>query len=275
MFENLTVQQTIIITGFLFIVLMFTLFFIKSLLKDSSIDFNMDTGILSSIPSINLSSEKKKDCKEEKEHLKRNFRNDIQVIINEIIELNERKEYIELIEKYETQLNSAKDYIEKERSLIKKIFLDYFDKKTKKQGQEIGNLASHNDYIVFECVLDIIYFELYKVIRGIVHEEEYVNADPNSIAFNEYINNKIQVLINKEVNILNRKYICFYEVTRTELYKLYKENEDYVRNIFREMFYDMKQSNDLYCKEIRNINSKIKEYPNDYLKRGISSTLVE
>lgn len=273
MLENFTFPQILVLTGFISIILIIFLWYIRKIFSDSNVSFDLKSGILSGLPDISLKQNDKKDSMKEQWDKRRKFVSDVSLIIKEIVDYEKRKRYLDLTEKFETQLNSANDYIEKERGLLRKLFLDLLDKRLRKNKKDVGNIASHNDSIIFELVINYIYYETYNIIRKVVHEEEYIKADINSIAFKEYVDNKIQGIINSENDILNKYYVCYKYVSRTDIYKIYRNNEHIIRNILRDMFYDMKQNNDKYMKEINNITNKINNYLIDYFKRGISLTI--
>ena len=275
MFENFTFEQIMIFTGDVFIILTIFLWYLKKIFTGvENFDIDIKNGILSGLPDINLKSNKnQQQTQEQKNEVKKRFRSDVSFIIKEIVEYEQKRHYLDLKERFETELNSAKDYIERERGILRKEFFDLLEKRLVASGEDTGNIASNNDFIIYEAILNLTYYEVYNIIRDVVHEEEFIYTDINSIAFKEYIDNKIQGIINKEHDILNKYYVCYKYLSRTDVYKFYREKEMCVKNILRNMFYDMKQNSDLYEKEINNIDKKIENYLNDYFKRGISSSV--
>jgi hypothetical protein len=273
MFEELTFTQIMIFTGVVSIILTIFLWYLKKIFaRAENFDLNIKNGILSGLPDINLKSSKnQQQTQEQKNEAKRRFISDVSFIIKEVVEYENRKQYLDLKERFETQLNSAKDYIERERGILRKEFFDLLEKRLAASGEDTGNIASNNDFIIYEAILNFTYYEVYNIIRDVVHEEEFIYTDINSIAFKEYIDNKIQGIINKEHDILNKYYVCYKYLSRTDVYKFYREKETCVKNILRNMFYDMKQNSDLYEKEVNNITKKINDYLINYFKRGISS----
>jgi hypothetical protein len=275
MLENFTFTQILIYTGVISTILIIFLWYLKKIFTSAgNFDLNIKNGILSGFPDINLKNNKnQQQTQEQKEETKRRFISDVSFIIKEVVEYEQRRQYLDLKERFETQLNSAKDYIERERGILRKEFFNLLENRMQENGNNTGNIASNSDFIIYEAILNLTYYEIYNIIRGVVHEEEYINADINSISFKEYINNKIQGIINREHDILNKYYVCYKYLSRTDIYKFYREKENEIKNIFCSMFYDMKQNSDLYEKQVNNIYKKINDYLIDYFKRGISSSV--
>jgi len=260
--NNFSFSQVITLTITFSIIVFIFLYFLKRVMNSSNFKINMKTGEINN-----------KSREEQESVLFKKFLKDVYLIVNKTMELNSRKEYLYLIERVTTQSNIASDYIKRKRAKMQKMFFDRLDKKLKEQGKNTDNITTHKDYLTYTILLDVLFYDTKSILEQVINEEGYIQADILSIDFKEYIQNKIEIIINNDNNILNQYYINVDTLTRTEVYKIYRENEDYFRNSLNDMFYDMKHTNDKYLKTVQGLDRYLRNYIETYISKGPEAAL--
>lgn len=261
--NSFSFEQVITLTITFSVILFIFLYFLRRVMSSSNFKINMKTGEINN---------KRKEENPEEQNFKK-FLKDVYLIVNKTIEINSTKEYVYLRERVKTQNNIAADYIKKKRAKMEKLFLDRLDEKLRKENKSIDNLTTHKDFMTYTILLEILFHETNSILYQVIDEEAYIDGDISSINFKEYVQNKIELIINNDNNILNQYYVNVEVITRTEVYKIYRENEDFFRNSLNDMLYDMKQANDRYIKKVNDLDHKLKNYIETYINEGAEAAL--
>lgn len=182
--------------------------------------------------SISFMKETEK-CREDIDKLKIII-NEIPMIINKITELSNKQSIINYVDKIRESMNTSEDALIVVRQIREKDFLDELEKRM----DVIDDITLQEDFKMYSFLIEIVSKSILDRLRILCRENGFNKM--TSDEFSRYANNKIDIFLQIETDLLNDFYSGRRLIIRPELYKMSETSNHKVKEKYISMFNNLR-----------------------------------
>ena len=208
---------------------------------------------------VNISFMKETEkCREDIDRLK-SYMYDIPIIIGKITELSNKKAIITHVEKTRESMNTAEDALIVIRQIREKDFLDELEKRM----DNIDDITLQEDFKMYSFLIEIVSKNILDRLRIICRENGFNKM--TSDEFSKYANNKIDIFLQIETDLLNNFYSGKRLIIRPELYKMSEISNHRIREKYMSLFNALRIISIKKEEAISTLDKEIKEIADKYV----------